>query len=46
MSHVAARREIRELIDNLRLPMGRSTLAPVPGEMMAALVASPPLTFT
>jgi len=44
MSHVAARREIRELIDNLRLPMGWST--PAPGEMMAALVASPPLTFT
>ena len=46
MSHVAARREIRELIDNLRLPMGWSTPVPAPGEMMAALAASPPLTFT
>ena len=41
MSHVAARREVRELVDSLRLPVRWTTSAPVSGEMMANLSAEP-----
>lgn len=41
MSHVAARREVRELVDSLRLPVRWTTSAPVSGEMMANLAAEP-----
>jgi chromosome partitioning protein len=46
MSHVAARREIRELIDRLRLPMRWTTAAPVAGGMIATLPESVPLSVT
>lgn len=36
MSHVAARREIRELIDKLRLPVRWTTASPVPGGGLVA----------
>ncbi len=41
MSHVAARREVRELVDSLCLPVRWTTSAPVSGEMMANLAAEP-----
>jgi chromosome partitioning protein len=41
MSHVAARREVRELVDSLRLPVRWSTAAPVSNEIMANLTAEP-----
>lgn len=41
MSHVAARREVRELVDSLRLPVRWSTSAPVSNEIMANLSAEP-----
>lgn len=40
MSHVAARREIRELIENLHLPGLWPLSAPAPGERAPALVAN------
>lgn len=43
MSHVAARREIRELVENLRLPGRWNEAAPVPEEMIQVLAESPPL---
>jgi chromosome partitioning protein len=42
MSHVAARREIRELIDNLRLPVRWALSAPVTGALTPTLVANAP----
>ena len=41
MSHVAARREVRELVDSLHLPVRWSMSAPVSDEMMANLAAEP-----
>ena len=46
MSHVAARREIRELIDRLRLPRRWTTAAPVAGGMIATLPESVSLNVT
>jgi chromosome partitioning protein len=45
LSHVAARREIRELIDHLRLPLRGTASEPAPGEMIATLVANTPLSL-
>jgi chromosome partitioning protein len=42
MSHVAARREIRELIDNLRLPIRWSLDAPAGAESAPTLVTNNP----
>ena len=41
MSHVAARREIRELVDALRLPVRWSTAQPASSGLVAALAAAP-----
>ena len=41
MSHVAARREVRELVDSLHLPVRWSMSAPVSDEMMVNLAAEP-----
>lgn len=43
MSHVAARREIRELIENLQLPLRWPVSAPVAGAPAPTLVANGPL---
>ena len=42
MSHVAARREIRELVDALRLPVRWSTAQPASSGLVAALAAAAP----
>jgi chromosome partitioning protein len=45
MSHVAARREIRELVDGLRLPVRWATSEPVTASLMPDIAAEAPLSF-
>jgi chromosome partitioning protein len=45
MSHVAARREIRELVDGLRLPVRWATSEPVTASMMPEIAAEAPLSL-